>query len=120
MPSTQPDTPAGARTTTGTRVSNPSSPERREQVKARLAGLVEPLHRDRPNRRIGEVIAELGFAKREVVEAAVELARRSGELTGEVLIKSGVITADQLTRALAERHGLPYIAVSPFTPATAA
>ena len=57
-----------------------------------LPGLVEPRFRDRPNRRIGEVIAELGFAKREVVEAAVELARRSGELTGEVLINSGVIT----------------------------
>jgi type IV pilus assembly protein PilB len=82
----------------------------------RLAGLIEPLHRDRPNRRIGEVIAELGFAKRDVVEAAVELARRSGELTGEVLIKSGVITAEQLTRALAERHGLEYIDFSAFTP----
>ena len=62
------------------------------------------------------MIAELGFAKREVVEAAVELARRSGELTGEVLINSGVITAEQLTRALAERHGLDYIDFSVFTP----
>ena len=116
MPSTQPDTPAGARSTAGTRVSSPASPQRREQVKARLAGLVEPRHRDRPNRRIGDVISELGFAKREVVEAAVELARRSGELTGEVLIKSGVITAEQLSRALAERHGLDYVDFSVFTP----
>ena len=86
------------------------------QSDTRLAGLIEPMQRDRPNRRIGEVIAELGFAKRDVVEAAVELARRSGELTGEVLIKSGVITAEQLTRALAERHGLEYIDFSVFTP----
>ena len=86
------------------------------QSDTRPAGLIEPVHRDRPNRRIGEVIAELGFAKRDVVEAAVELARRSGELTGEVLIKSGVITAEQLTRALAERHGLEYIDFSVFTP----
>ena len=98
------------------RATNPASPARREQVKERLAGLTEPRHRDRPNRRIGEVIAELGFAKREVVEAAVELARRSGELTGEVLIKSGVITSEQLSRALAERHGLDYIDFSVFTP----
>ena len=62
------------------------------------------------------MIAELGFAKREVVEAAVELARRSGELTGEVLVNSGVITAEQLTRALAERHGLDYIDFSVFAP----
>ena len=108
MPSTQPNTPAG--------IPNPASPARREQVEARLSGLIEPKFRDRPNRRIGEVISELGFAKREVVEAAVELARRSGELTGEVLINSGVITAEQLSRALAERHGLEYIDFSAFTP----
>src|SRR6185503_12360418 len=97
-------------------IPNPASPERREQVEARLAGLVEPKFRDRNDRRIGDVIAELGFAKREVVEAAVELARRSGELTGEVLINSGVITSEQLSRALAERHGLEYIDFSIFTP----
>ena len=108
MPSTQPNTPAG--------IPNPASPARREQVEARLGGLIEPKFRDRPNRRIGEVIAELGFAKREVVEAAVDLARRSGELTGEVLINSGVITAEQLSRALAERHGLDYVDFSVFTP----
>jgi type IV pilus assembly protein PilB len=100
MPSTQPDTPTGARRDAG----------------ARLAGLTPPRRRDQPNRRIGDVIAELGFAKREVVEAAVELARRSGELTGEVLIKSGVITAEQLSRSLAERHGLDYIDFTTFTP----
>jgi type IV pilus assembly protein PilB len=108
MPSTQPNTPAG--------IPNPASNERREQVRARLAGLVEPKFRHRDDRRIGDVIAELGFAKREVVEAAVELARRSNELTGEVLINSGVITAEQLSRALAERHGLEYIDFSVFTP----
>ena len=108
MPSAQPNTPAG--------IPNPASAERRDQVEARLAGLVEPKFRDRNDRRIGDVIAELGFAKREVVEAAVELARRSGELTGEVLINSGVITTEQLSRALAERHGLDYIDFSVFTP----
>jgi type IV pilus assembly protein PilB len=92
MPSTQPNTPA------------------------RPAGLVPPQFPGGGDRRIGEVIAALGFAKREVVEAAVELARRSGELTGEVLINSGVITAEQLSRALAERHGLEYIDFSVFTP----
>src|SRR5687767_11675270 len=108
MPSTQPNTPA--------EIPNPGSPQRREQVEARLAGLVEPRSRGRNDRRIGDVIADLGFAKREVVEAAVELARRSGELTGEVLISSGVISAEQLSRALAERHGLDYIDFSIFTP----
>ena len=92
MPSTQPNTPA------------------------RPAGLVAPHSTGASDRRIGDVIADLGFAKRDVVEAAVDLARRSGELTGEVLINSGVITAEQLSRALAERHGLEYIDFSLFTP----
>ena len=91
-------------------------PHRGEEVNARPAGLVPPQSPGRTDRRIGEVIAALGFAKREVVEAAVELARRSGELTGEVLINSGVITGEQLSRALAERHGLEYIDFSVFTP----
>jgi type IV pilus assembly protein PilB len=108
MPSAQPNTPVG--------IPTPSSRERREQVEARLAGLVQPTSPGRQDRRIGEVISQLGFAKREVVEAAVELARRSGELTGEVLINSGVITSEQLTRALAERHGLDYIDFSIFKP----
>jgi hypothetical protein len=51
MPSAQPNTPAG--------IPNPASAERREQVEARLAGLIEPKYRDGNNRRIGEVIAEL-------------------------------------------------------------
>jgi type IV pilus assembly protein PilB len=108
MPTIEPDTSA--------HLPDPASPERREQVKARLAGLTEPRHRDQPNRRIGDVIAELGFAKRDVVEAAVELARRSGELTGEVLVKSGVINSEQLSRSLAERHGLDYIDFQIFEP----
>jgi type IV pilus assembly protein PilB len=95
-------------------VPPPASDARREFVANRLAGVTEPSGPHRPNRRIGEVIADMGFAKRDVVEAAVELASRSGELTGEVLVKSGVLTADQLARAVAERHGLAHIDFSTF------
>src|SRR5688572_10961662 len=101
MPSAQPNSrPPYARD--DGRVPPPASEARREFVASRLAGLTEPSGPHRPDRRIGHVIADMGFAKRDVVEAAVELASRSGELTGEVLVKSGVLTAEQLARAVAE------------------
>jgi len=95
-------------------VPPPASEARREFVASRLAGVTQPSGPHRPERRIGEVITDLGFAKQDVVDAAIELARRSGELTGEVLVKSGVLTADKLARAVAERHGLPHIDFSTF------
>jgi type IV pilus assembly protein PilB len=63
---------------------------------------------------IGEVIVELGFASRETVEAAVVISREQGRLTGEVLVEQGALTADQLTRALAERVGVDYIDLALF------
>jgi len=95
-------------------VPPPASDARREFVANRLAGVTQPSGPHRPERRIGEVITDLGFAKSDVVDAAIELARRSGELTGEVLVKSGVLTAEQLSRAVAERHGLAHIDFSTF------
>ena len=113
MPSAQPNIrPLRARL--DERVS--SSGSAADQVAGRIAGLTEPSQPNRTNRRIGEVISDLGFAKRDVIEAAVELARRSGELTGEVLVKSGVLTSEQLARAVAERHALPHIDFSVFEP----
>jgi type IV pilus assembly protein PilB len=113
MPSAQPNSRPPYARADGS-VPPPASDARREFVANRLAGVTEPSGPHRPNRRIGEVIADMGFAKRDVVEAAVELASRSGELTGEVLVKSGVLTADQLARAVAERHGLAHIDFSTF------
>jgi type IV pilus assembly protein PilB len=63
---------------------------------------------------IGQVIVELGFASRETVEAAVVSSREQGRLTGQVLVESGALTDDQLTRALAERFGVDYIDFSLF------
>ena len=58
---------------------------------------------------IGEVIVDLGFASVETVDAAIAISRDTGRLTGQVLLDSGALTSDQLTRALAERFGVDYI-----------
>jgi type IV pilus assembly protein PilB len=77
-------------------------------------GLFPPSRRGRSSRAIGDVIVDLGYAASEVVEAAIETAREQGEMTGQVLVQSGVMRRDQLARALAERFGVDYVDLSQF------
>jgi type IV pilus assembly protein PilB len=66
----------------------------------------------RPGRLIGDVVVELGFATREKVEEAVELARAQGKPTGQVLVEQSILRHDQLARVVAERYGLDYVDLS--------
>ena len=68
----------------------------------------------RPGRLIGDVIVELGFASRERVEQAVEVARARGKLPGQLLVEQGVLRHDQLARVVAERYDLDYIDLSTY------
>jgi type IV pilus assembly protein PilB len=77
-------------------------------------GLVPPSRRGRSERLLGDVIVDLGFARREAVEAAVERARELRRPMGRVLVESGVIRRDQLARALAERFGVDFVDLSVF------
>ena len=77
-------------------------------------GLLPPTQRRRSQMLIGDVIVELGFAPREKVEEAVLMAREQGRTTGQILIDSGVIQREQLTRALAERFGVDYVDLGAF------
>ena len=58
------------------------------------------------------MVVELGFATREKVEDAVEIARAQGKPTGQVLVEQGILRHDQLARVVAERFGLDYIDLS--------
>jgi type IV pilus assembly protein PilB len=71
----------------------------------------KPLIRS-PGRLIGDIVVQLGFADREQVERAVELARSQGKLTGQVLVEEGILRHDQLARAMAERYDFDYIDLS--------
>ncbi len=77
-------------------------------------GVTSPTQRGRLGRFLGDVLVELGFATRERVDAAVEIARASGRRSGRVLIEQGVITEDQLARAVAERYGLDHLDLGVF------
>jgi hypothetical protein len=72
-------------------------------------GLYPPHRTGRSTRMIGEVVVDLGFADRETVDEAVEVARSQGRPTGLVLVEQGVLGHDQLARVVAERFGLDYV-----------
>src|SRR5947209_17909600 len=77
-------------------------------------GLVPPTRRRRSQSLIGDVIVDLGFARRDVVDAAVEMSREQGRMTGDLLVESRAIRPDQLARALAERFGVDYVDLTLF------
>jgi type IV pilus assembly protein PilB len=74
--------------------------------------LMQALADGRPGRLIGDVVVDLGFATREKVEEAVEIARGQGKPTGQILVEQGILRHDQLARVVAERFGLEYIDLS--------
>jgi type IV pilus assembly protein PilB len=65
-------------------------------------------------RSVPEVLVSLGFATREQVDEAIATARSNGGQAEHVLLDSGQITVDQLTRAIAQRFGLWHVNLSIF------
>src|SRR5918999_215036 len=79
-----------------------------------VSGLIPPTKRTGEKRRIGDVIVQLGFAEREVVEQVVEHGRRDGVPLGQALIDAGIVNSAQLAQALAERNALEYVNLNAF------
>jgi len=79
-----------------------------------VPGLTPPAKRSGVKRRIGDVIVQLGFAERELVESVVEDGRRDGLPLGQALIEAGIVDSGQLAQALAERNGLDYVDLNVF------
>ena len=79
-----------------------------------VPGLIPPTKRTGVKRRIGDVIVQLGFAEREVVEQVVERGRGAGIPLGQALIEAGIVNSAQLAQALAERNGLEYVDLNVF------
>jgi type IV pilus assembly protein PilB len=72
-------------------------------------GVTPPLNPDRRGRFLSDVIVELGLADRETVDHAVRQSRPPGQRLGGILLETGALTEDELSRAVAERHGLDHV-----------
>jgi type IV pilus assembly protein PilB len=72
-------------------------------------GLTPPRHRGHSRGFVTDVLVELGYASTETVQAAVEESRTAGRPPEALLLEQGAISADQLSRAVAERYGLDHV-----------
>jgi type IV pilus assembly protein PilB len=81
-----------------------------------FAGITPPNRRGGAGRFITDVIVELGFLPQARVDAAVEEGKASGRSPEEVLLQSGVLSADHLARATAERFGLDHVDLTVYKP----
>jgi type IV pilus assembly protein PilB len=79
-----------------------------------VPGLTPPTRRTGVKEHVGDVIVQLGFTEREVVESVVDDGRRNGVPLGQALIGAGIVNSGQLAQALAERNGLDYVDLNVF------
>jgi type IV pilus assembly protein PilB len=79
-------------------------------------GITKPRHPGGPARFLTDVIVDLGLVERERVAAAIDEGRRTGKMPEDVLIEQGALTAEGLSRAVAERHGLDHLDLGSFQP----
>ncbi|HEX6689479.1 MAG TPA: ATPase, T2SS/T4P/T4SS family [Solirubrobacterales bacterium] len=77
-------------------------------------GLTPPRMRGRSSGFVTDVLVDLGFASDDVARQAIEAARTAGRPPERLLIEQGAITADHLSRAVAERYGLDHIDLSTY------
>jgi type IV pilus assembly protein PilB len=77
-------------------------------------GITPPQVRGGTTRFLSDVIIQLGYASHEAVQAAIELARQQGTTPEAILLDQGALSQEQLSRAIAARHGLDHIDLSVF------
>jgi type IV pilus assembly protein PilB len=72
-------------------------------------GLTPPRVRGRSSGFVTDVLVDLGYVGDEAARQAIDAARTAGRPPERLLIEGGTITADQLSRAVAERYGLDHV-----------
>jgi type IV pilus assembly protein PilB len=72
-------------------------------------GLTPPRSRTRSSGFVTDVIVDLGYVNDERARQAIEEARTAGRPPERLLLEQGAISAEQLSRAIAERYGLDHV-----------
>jgi type II secretion system protein E len=62
--------------------------------------------------RLGEILIARGQITPEQLEEALELQKQSGELIGQILIRLGYVTENEVLHALGEQLGLPVVTIT--------
>ena len=74
-------------------------------------GITSPSRRGGSGRVLTDVLVDLEFVGRGVMDEAIDKAHSAGSAAERVLLQQGAITEDQLARAVAERFGLDHVAL---------
>jgi type IV pilus assembly protein PilB len=90
-------------------------PDDAGMAEAQPAGITGPSRRGSSPRFLTDVIVELGLVSRRQVDEAIEISRGKGTMPERVLLDTGALTQDGLTRALAERYGLDHLDLGVFS-----
>jgi type IV pilus assembly protein PilB len=77
-------------------------------------GITPPTSRRGTSRFLSDVIVDMGFVPKETVQSAIESARQQGATPEAILVDQGALSLDQLSRAIAARHGLDHLDLSVF------
>jgi type IV pilus assembly protein PilB len=77
-------------------------------------GLTPPRARGRSSGFVTDVLVDLGYVGDDVARQAIEEARTAGRPPERLLMEKGAISAEQLSRAVAERYGLDHLDLSAF------
>ena len=64
-----------------------------------------------PRPRIGELLVRRGFLTPEQLESALAEAKRTNELLGVVLLRQELIFEEELARMLSEQLSIPYVSI---------
>jgi len=72
-------------------------------------GLTPPIARGRSSGFVTDVLVDLGYVDEGRARLAIEEARTAGQPPEELLLQQGAVTAEQLSRAVAERYGLDHV-----------
>src|SRR6201995_847711 len=77
-------------------------------------GITPPGRRGGSSRFLTDVLIDLGHCDAKRVQAAIDEARNSGVPPERLLLEQKAITAEQLSRAIAERYGLDHLDLGSF------
>jgi type IV pilus assembly protein PilB len=85
-----------------------------DEPEAKLQGVTPPSLGGGSSRFLTDVLVELGYCDRKRADKAVEESRAEGVPPERVLLDQHAITAEQLSRAVAERYGLDHLDLGQF------
>ncbi|MFA6176859.1 MAG: type II secretion system protein GspE, partial [Phycisphaerae bacterium] len=60
-------------------------------------------------RKLGEILYKSGLVEKQALVDAIKASQKNGKRLGETLVELGLVTEDNVSKAIAHQFGLDYI-----------